>query len=391
MEHDMLRNMKGGKPFLVMESTPGNLNWKEHYRLKRPGVHQLEMLLAAGHGADGTLYFQWRKGRGGLEKFHGAVVDHVGHENTRNFREVANIGEIYKKLDGVIGTTIKADTAVIRDWDSIWALEVSGGPTGHGKKNIETIQSHYRALYNLNVPMDVIESTCDFSQYKLVIVPMLYMLKPEVAKRLKEFVANGGVVVSTYLSGYVNESNLCFTDGWPGDGLKEVFGIWNEELDGFAPTDTQTIRVVEKNELQLYGEFAAIEFAERIHLNQAKSLAVYCHDFYANEPAVTVNDFGKGKAYYIAVRSDEDFLYAFYEKLVKSEKITTSLPLGNPIGVHASVRTDGEKEFMFLYNFNKNKMQVDFGTATYFDLLENKKKSGIQMLSGHYSTVLEIC
>ena len=48
---------------------------------------------AIAHGSDSVLYFQWRKGRGGYEKFHGAVLDHKNGTNTRVFREVTELGE----------------------------------------------------------------------------------------------------------------------------------------------------------------------------------------------------------------------------------------------------------------------------------------------------------
>ena len=76
MRHDQHRAMKNGKPFLIMESAPSATNWQPGHPLKRPNQHRLEELDAIGHGADGTLYFQWRKSHGNLEKFHGAVVDH---------------------------------------------------------------------------------------------------------------------------------------------------------------------------------------------------------------------------------------------------------------------------------------------------------------------------
>ena len=100
--------MKGGKPFMLMESTPSITNWQDVCKLKRPDMHRLSSLQAVAHGADTVQYFQWRKSRGSFEKFHGAVVDHVGHENTRTFREVAEVGEALEKLDAVIGTTIRS-------------------------------------------------------------------------------------------------------------------------------------------------------------------------------------------------------------------------------------------------------------------------------------------
>ena len=66
--HDQNRSMKGGKPFMLMESTPSNTNWQPIPKLKRPGMHMLSSLQAVAHGSDTVQYFQWRKSRGSSEK-----------------------------------------------------------------------------------------------------------------------------------------------------------------------------------------------------------------------------------------------------------------------------------------------------------------------------------
>ena len=90
---NVYRCMKQGQPFLMMESTPANVNWREVNKLPLPERQAQAAMLALAHGAASVQYFQWRKSRGGHEKFHGAVVDHVGTENTRVFRQVAKLGE----------------------------------------------------------------------------------------------------------------------------------------------------------------------------------------------------------------------------------------------------------------------------------------------------------
>ena len=102
MRHDYFRALKN-QPIILMESTPSNTNWQLINKLKRPGMHKLSCMQAVAHGCDAVQYFQWRKSRGSNEKFHGAVVDHVGHENTRVFRDVARLGEVLEKLSGVVG------------------------------------------------------------------------------------------------------------------------------------------------------------------------------------------------------------------------------------------------------------------------------------------------
>lgn len=94
--HDINRSLKGGRPFMLMESTPSMTNWQDVSKLKRPGMHELSSLQAVAHGSDTVQYFQWRKSRGSSEKFHGAVVDHEGSEHTRVFQEVKKLGKSSK-------------------------------------------------------------------------------------------------------------------------------------------------------------------------------------------------------------------------------------------------------------------------------------------------------
>ena len=59
--------------------------------------------------------------------------------------------------------------------------------------------------------------------------------------------------------------------------------------------------------LGLAKAYEAIELCDLIHLETAEALAVYSSDFYAGRPALTVNQLGKGRAYYIASRNKEPF------------------------------------------------------------------------------------
>ena len=81
-DHALIRGCKPDKPFLLMESTPSLVNWHEYNKLKRPGVNRMSAIQTVACGADGVQYFQWRKGRGGSEQFHGAVVDHDGRDDS---------------------------------------------------------------------------------------------------------------------------------------------------------------------------------------------------------------------------------------------------------------------------------------------------------------------
>ncbi|MDD5803192.1 MAG: beta-galactosidase, partial [Clostridia bacterium] len=123
MCHDLTRSLKRGKPFLQMESCPTSTNWQGVSKLKKPGMLFAQSMQAIAHGCDGALYFQIRQSRGASEKFHGAVIDHYGGNNTRVFKEVSEVGKSLKQLKELTGTIVKSQVAMIYDWDSQWAME----------------------------------------------------------------------------------------------------------------------------------------------------------------------------------------------------------------------------------------------------------------------------
>lgn len=92
-DHAMIRGLKKDQPFMLMESAPGLVNWHPFNKMKRPGVHRLASLQAVALGSDTVQYFQWRKGRGSFEQYHGAVVDHLGTDDTRVFVKWQILGE----------------------------------------------------------------------------------------------------------------------------------------------------------------------------------------------------------------------------------------------------------------------------------------------------------
>jgi beta-galactosidase len=393
--HDLYRSMKGGLPFILMESTPSSTNWFAVPQLKRPGQHRQEMLHAIGHGADATMYFQWRKGRGGFEKLHGAVVDHAGAD-TRVFAEVAAHGALLKQLDAVVGTSVRAQAAVVHDWEIRWAIARSQGPRqqpGGGffdREYLETCVDHYRPLWKLGVPVDVIESTASFEAYRLLVAPMLYLLQPGVADRLRDFAKAGGTVVLTYLSGVVNENNLVLRGGWPGGGLRALAGVWAEEIDALYPHPSQRLLAAPGNPLGLAGAHPVREYCERVHPEGAQVLATYASDFYAGQPALTVNRVGTGRVYYLAARpAGEEFHDAFARGLVREQGLARCLDADLPEGVTVQKREGGGRTFLFLHNFKAAPQALDLGARRLRDVTDGRALSGRVTLPPYASWILE--
>lgn len=368
--HDLHRSFKH-RPFLLMESTPSVTNWQGISRPKRPGLHQLSSLQAVAHGADSVQYFQWRQGRGGSEKFHGAVVSHAGHERTRIFQEVTAVGAILSQLAAVTGTINQAEAALIYDFQNEWALNLAELPNNDDKNYQARCLAHYQPFWQQGITVDIINSTfADLSAYKLIIAPMLYMVQKDVAEKLTAYVEAGGTLVTTYLSGVVNESDLVFLGGAPGP-LTDLLGVWVEETDAYFAHQEQSVQLADKIALP-QPRYQVLQYADLIHLQGAEVLATYEYDFYAGFPALTCHQFGKGTCYYLAARFEDAFLLDFYHWLAKELRLATAVAQPLPFGVSAQVRTSEKERFTFLMNFNARPQKIQLAPSVYNDVLSGQ-------------------
>jgi len=354
MYHDLMRSIKD-KPFLLMESTPSQTNWQPITKLKKPGMHLLSSLQAVAHGSDSVQYFQWRKSRGSVEKFHGAVVDHVGHVDTRVGRDVSEVGAFLAELDDIVGSRSDAEVAIIFDWESRWAMDDASGPRNEGLFYEQTVNDQYRGFWEQGINCDIIEQLSDFSRYKVLVAPMLYLLKEGVGERMASFVAAGGTLVASYWTGIVNESDLCFLGGFPGgenSSLRNTLGIWAEEIDSLYDDERVSIDSLAGNTLGLAGSFKARHLCETIHLENAQALAIYSSDFFTGKPALTCNHYGKGQAYYIASRNDLSFNSQFYQRIAQQFGITKAIDTQLAEGISVTVRHNAQFDYLFVMNFS---------------------------------------
>ncbi len=345
-QYDITRSILN-KPWILMESTPSMVNWKEICQPKRPGMHLASSLLTVAHGSDSVMYFQWRKSRGAAEKFHGAVVGHERSEHTRVFRDVTEVGECLERILPVLHARTEARAALMFDWNNRWAIANANGPR-KDKQHDEIVQEHYAALAGAHVNIDIVDEEKPLQGYSLVSAPMLYMVKPGLAERLRAFVEKGGTLVLTYFSGYVDENDLCFLDGMPGP-LRPLAGVWAEEIDALYPGQSNKIVMRPGNALGLEGEFACGFLCELAHAEGAQALADYGEDFYAGMPAVTENRLGKGRVIYLAARAEQKFLDLLYERLLRDAGVA---PIADaPAGVIVKEREKDGKKYTFLLNF----------------------------------------
>lgn len=377
MTHDLMRGLKQ-QPFMLMEQTPSQQNWQPYNSLKKPGQMRAQSYQTIAHGADTIQYFQLRRSIGACEKFHGAVIEHVGHEDTRVFRETAALGAELAQLSDIIGTQTQAQVAVIFDWDNYWALEYTSGPTVD-LKYVEQIHRYYRYFHEQNIAVDLVPVDADLSKYKLVAAPVLYMIKEGMQERLTDFVKQGGSLLTTYMSGIVDQSDNVHLGGYPGP-LRELAGIWVEEIDALAPEQSNGVSLVNE---ELTGTSNLV--SDLIHLETAEALAHYTSNFYAGMPAVTKNMFGDGTVYYFGGQLEDQLQDQLFKTIVEENDITPVIEEATKLEV--ACRENAEAKFFVIINFHEEAQPLPAMFVGKTDLLTGEVLSSEMMLT-QYTTYI---
>ena len=372
LRHDLMRGLKQGQPFMLMEQTPSQQNWQPYNSLKRPGVMRLQSWQAVARGADTVMFFQLRRSRGACEKYHGAVIEHVGHENTRVFREVAALGKELAGLgDALIDSRVEARVGIIFDWENWWAVEMSSGPSV-ALRYVPQVSAWHEAFWAQNIAVDLVGAEDDLSKYDVVVAPVLYMLKRGMAARITDFVNKGGTFVTTFFSGIVNENDLVTLGGYPGE-LRRLLGIWVEEIDALLPDRHNTIEMHE-SVAGLNGSFECGIVCDLLHAEGAEVCGVYGSDFYKGMPCLTRNTVGKGHAWYVGSSPEKRFLHGLVRHLAAGKGIEPVLRAAP--GVEATRRKKGKDSFLFVLNHNDDAVAVDLGSRQVTDILTKKPVKG---------------
>lgn len=393
MNHDFMRCLKD-QSFLLMESCPSGTNWQEYSKLKAPGLLTNEGLNAVAHGSDSIQYFQIRQGRGSFEKFHGALIDHSGRDDTRVFQEAARIGKALQSdaLKAVLGARTVSKAALIMDLENRWALDGSAGPRNAGHGYLQLIEDFYHALRRCGVNVDVIDAQHDLSGYSVVAAPMLYSMSDETAERLRKFAEGGGTLILTFWTGIVDENDLVYIDGAP-HGLTEAAGLHFEEIDtlpdgrensmepardgveeiskeilsdgidGKRVLECDAAPAADSDTKHCTAAFHADRsyhcgrYCELDRLETAQPLMVYGQDFYAGGGALSANRYGKGQVYYLSTWPQRAFLKRFMRDIL-AEAGVQSLVESLPKKVAVTEREKDGVLYLFLQNFSDEEKVV---------------------------------
>lgn len=334
---DATRGLAQGRPWLLMEHSTSAVNWQPRNIAKGPGEMHRNSLAHLARGADGLCFFQWRASVQGSEKFHSAMLPHAGTDS-RVWREAVELGAILDKLSEVGGTKVSAEAALVFSWEAWWAYDQESHPSSD-VLYLDQVHAAYKALWDQGITVDIVAPGADLSNYKLAVVPGLYLVRDKDAAELTEYVRNGGHAIVTFFSGIVDEYEKVRAGGYPG-AFRELLGIRSEEFFPLPPGKT----------LALDNGTTASLWAEALRLEGAEAKISVTEGHLTGTAAVTRNRHGSGEAWFIGTVLDPAALGDVVAEAAAGAGITI---LDSPEGLETVVRSGADKSFLFLINHSE--------------------------------------
>lgn len=334
---DLMRGVKN-KNFWIMEQLSGTPGcWMPMMPTPRPGMIKGYSLQAIAHGADAILHFRWRSSVTGAETFWHGLIDH-NNVPGRRFQEFSELINTVNDFQDLEGSVVKTQCAILYSSDQEYALKIQ--PQSDGFHYYNQLKSFHHAFLSLGVGTDIINQYSDFSSYRMIVAPTLYITDQSVAERLYEFVRKGGTVILTNRSGVKDHNNNCIMEMLP-TVYRELVGAYVTEYDSIG-RDTAHIKTKDGK------VYSITQWCDILETEGAETLATYTDSFYSGKAAITRNSYGDGKVYYMGTVGNKALYKDFIKEALFNAQIEFIQDL--PEGVELSVREKKNLRFYFLFN-----------------------------------------
>jgi len=290
-EGDYSRSLKHTN-YLVTETNAEAIGWdsKNQYP-PYDGQLRLDVYTHIASGANMVEYWHWHSLHYGQETYWKGVLGH-DLEPGRAYDEVSRTAHELRRIGPqIVDARHPNQVAILYSRDSYYGIEFMKFSDHENYRSI--LRQMYHALYQSNVGVDFVfpEST-NFSDYKVILVPPLYVASDAVLDKLVDYVRGGGHVVMSFKSGFTNEYDTVRWTMMPGI-LREAAGFHYQEFSNLR----QPI-ALKGDPFHAGADNKVSDWAEMLILDSAEGLAYYDHPFFGKYPAITRNHFGKGTLTY---------------------------------------------------------------------------------------------
>jgi beta-galactosidase len=363
--------------YLITETNAQTTDWTSEWQFPPyDGQLRQDVYTHLSNGANMVEYWHWHSIHSGQETYWKGVLSHDLEPN-RAYAEVSRTAHELQRIGPhLVDLKITNQVAILYSVDSANALDFM--PFAHGAGPQWTfgppaadygtlISQIHRVLYTLNVGTDfVFPEDSDFSKYKVLIVPALYIADDALLKKISDYVEHGGHVLMTFKSGFCNEDSAVRWVRAPGP-LREAAGFSYQEfsnLNNPISLKDDPYHVGDENKVMYWAEFLMPE--------HAKPIAYYDHPFFGRWPAITRNQFGSGTLTYEGTWLGEKLQTAVVSQVLGLAGLLGSdQTLPSSVRVRHGVNRLG-KTIHYYFNYSSAAVRVPYSYATGTELTSDK-------------------
>lgn len=346
--NDLVRGWKR-KPFWVMETQPGFVNWAPVSNMLYPGETRALAWQAIGHGSDAVLYWQWRNALNGQETMHGSIVGPDGGP-LPIYDEIKQVGMEFAKASPVLaGTAPMAQVAILHDYDSRWAIDFQ--PHNANYDQIEVLLSAYRPLKAAVGAVDIVGADAPLDRYKLIVAPDLNVISGAEARRLADYVRGGGHLLLGPRAGLKDEFNRLDLERQPGP-LAALLGGRVEQFYALdAPVEVGPDEQEKGGSATIWAEDLSARPGTQVLLRYGKA-----NGWLDGHPAAITRKVGRGAITYLGALIDDATMKAFMDKAMSEAGVARDFAV--PADVELMTRDGDGRHVVILINHGKTAQSV---------------------------------
>ena len=375
IQGDFSRSLKHAN-YLVTETNAQSTDWTSANQYPPyDGQLRENVYTHLSNGANMVEYWHWASIAANQETYWKGILSHDLEPN-RVYNEMSRTAHELEKIGPhLVGLKIKNDVAILFSRDSDNAISfmpfTSAGPqwsfAGPSADYRSLVEQMHRSLYEMNIGTDfVFPETKDFSAYKLLIIPALYISDDALLQRISDYVKNGGHVVMTFKSGFANENSAVRWVRAPGP-LREAAGFSYQEFSNLEhplALKDDPFHAGDKNRVSYWAEFLMPE--------HARALAYYDHPFFGKWPAITENQFGSGTLLYEGTYLSNELQTALLRHAIEEAGLAGP-DQREPAAVHLThgVNRMG-KRVHYYFNYSAAAVKANYAYSAGVNLLGNK-------------------
>lgn len=270
------------------------------------GKSRMTVYLGLAYGGQGFLAWTFNSHLGAEEQIYFGLLDHDGTPSWK-LDELGRVASEFKRIEALgFPRTVQPKIALSYSFESKALTDRKLLSLYYRTPYTQQKLHAFEPIYDDNIDAAVVNlGTSDLSRYKLLVIAGEYLMDAPAVEAVRKFVQQGGTAIMTAFSAKADGSGQWYGTALPG-GLSEVFGLRTGEF--YKRTEALTGTIADNNFSTTINSYEVLEPSSARVLGRFTNID-------GEPPVVTVNNFGKGQAIYVAVTAQPNVLKPLYRSL----------------------------------------------------------------------------